>query len=151
MSGVYRFKKDRTGKVFSFTSVGIKKLKKVVTFKSYDVDYYNIVLQTELKGILLPDTEISNNGDARKVLATTSAIIDYFFIHHPKATLHIAGSTIQRTQIYHQLLTAELKVRNKYILLGIREARNEDGSVKEVVEEFASHEKYIAFLLFRRF
>lgn len=58
------------------------------------------MLQTELNGMLLPDTEISNNGDARKVLSATVAIIDYFFIHHTKATLHIAGSTLQRTRIY---------------------------------------------------
>lgn len=64
--------------------------------------YFNVELRTEINRLLLPDTEASNNGDARAVLTTVSLIIEDFLAAHPSTIVHIKGSDDRRQRIYQK-------------------------------------------------
>lgn len=149
MSRTYTFVRDESGLIYSFESVGKRTLKKVVTFKEIGTNFYNVALQTEDRGKLLPDTELSDNGDVRKVLRTTAAIIDYFSARNRTAKLFIRGSEDKRQRIYQELLVREIEARKMYKVLGLQEVEQPDGTVQAVWVPLKRGETYLAFLVFR--
>ena len=93
---------------YEFVSEGPKgKIKKVVRFTAISNNVYNIGfgdLNEETGEI--SDTNVSNNNDSRKVLATVVAAIHDFTQLHPEAWVVAKGSTKQNPLIphrYHQL------------------------------------------------
>ena len=50
------------------------------------------------------DKSESNNGDFKTVFYTVISTLPEFFSIHPEATVHIEGSSPQRTEIYRKLI-----------------------------------------------
>lgn len=149
MPVTYTFVRDASGLIYSFESVGKRTLKKVVTFLEIGPNFYNVALQTEENGKLLADTELSDNGDVRKVLRTTAAIIDYFSSKSRTAKLMIRGSEDKRQRIYQELLVRDIEARKMYKVFGLQEVEQPDGTVQTVWVPLKRGETYLAFLVFR--
>jgi hypothetical protein len=90
---------------YVFTSVGRKRIEKVVEFSGIGLkDTFNLGF-----GDLLPDGRIddlanSNNGDIVKVLVTVIDIIKDFTNKNPHAHIFFTGSTKERTNLYSRIL-----------------------------------------------
>lgn len=100
----YPFSVDRSGLVYTLRSVGKETLTKKSHLHNYGDEYANVELRTETSDGLLPDTEVSNNGDAHRVLATVASIIEDFLKNHSATIVHIKGSDNRRQRIYQHML-----------------------------------------------
>ncbi len=61
---------------FRFTSIGKREIVKVVVFqKTKEKGVYNLAMGDLIANETFSDTEISNNGDVRKVLTTVVNIV----------------------------------------------------------------------------
>lgn len=100
----YPFSVDRSGLVYTFRSVGNETLTKKVIFTIMGDEYFNVELRTETSDGLLPDTEVSNNRDAHRVLATVASVIEDFLKNHSATIVHIKGSDDRRQRIYQHML-----------------------------------------------
>ncbi len=100
----YAFKRHHVTR-YTFTSVGKKRIKKIVDFTMFGLkDTYNLAF-----GDLLPDGSIddkanSNNGDIVKVLSTVVAILKEFTSTRPEANIVFTGSTDLRMKLYTRIL-----------------------------------------------
>src|SRR5258708_4001483 len=100
----YEFDPLTSGR-FTFTSVGKKKIEKVVDFIAIGTpNVMNLSF-----GDLLPDGSIdyitiSDNGDIRRVLATVVAIVNQFTSSRLEVWIYFAGSTVERTRLYNRIL-----------------------------------------------
>lgn len=120
-SHTYPFTVNGSGRIYTFHSVGRRTLIKKVIFTAMRDGYFNVELRTEINGLLLPDTEVSNNGDAHAVLATVSLIVAHFLTAHPAIIVHIKGSDERRQRIYQQLLVEAEKEKPELKIFGLRQ------------------------------
>lgn len=116
---VYSFWADASGRVYTFESIGRTRLTKKVIFTAIDSNYFNVELRTETDDDLLPDTEVSNNGDAYVVFATVAAIIEAFLEKHPATLVHLKGSDDRRQRIYQAMLMKAAEEKRKLGVFGI--------------------------------
>lgn len=90
----------------------------------------------------IDDTIVTNNGDARKVLATVVSTLYAFTGKYPNASVFATGSSDSRTRLYRMGITNNLdELKEDFKVYGL----NKD----EVFEEFIVGEDYIGFLVTR--
>jgi hypothetical protein len=90
---------------YTFTSVGKRKIKKVVEFSRFGVrNTFNLAFGDLLPDGVIDDLANSNNGDITKVLATVIRILRDFTIKKPRAYIAFTGSTKERMKLYSRIL-----------------------------------------------
>jgi hypothetical protein len=99
---------------YTFTSVGRKRIEKIVEFT--DVGYDNVF--NLAFGDLMPDGSIddksnSNNGDIVRVLATVIGILKDFTSENPAAYVAFTGSTEELMKLYTRILKSYYSIFNK--------------------------------------
>lgn len=88
----------------------------------------------------IDDQTISDNGDARKVLATVAFSIQEFMALHTNATVFFTGSTDQRTQVYKWPISKYwLDISADFYVEGITEAGD--------IVPFIFQQDYLGFLI----
>ena len=90
---------------FRFTSVGKKDISKVVAFQKMEqADVYNLAMGDLVGSKSFSDTEISNNGDVRKVLTTVVNIVQIYTKKYPERSVFIQGNTEVKTNTYQRII-----------------------------------------------
>jgi hypothetical protein len=129
---------------YEFDSIGSKgKIRKVARFTKIDENLFNFGfgdLDEETGDI--SDTAVSNNGDAKKVLATVAAIVCEFTDKYPNSTIFIKGSTPARTRWYQMNIAAYLEEISA--LFEIKGVRNKEWEI------FKKNSNYDAFIGIRK-
>jgi hypothetical protein len=127
---------------FEFTSLGKRKIEKVVIFQHTNLEnYYNLVLGDLLiDGTLDAFTE-SKNGDMEKILATVIQTIFAFLAHFPNAKVAFSGSTASRTRLYNIILSKEFAKIENLEILGLKNME---------LLPFEMNQIYEAFVIFRK-
>lgn len=90
---------------YSFTSVGRKRIQKVVQFEATDyADIINMGFGDLLADGSIDDSITSNNGDMITVLATVIEILKDYTKRNPGKEILFTGSTPDRTKLYTRIL-----------------------------------------------
>jgi hypothetical protein len=111
--------------VYTFTSVGRRRIEKMVEFTNVGIgEVFNLAFGDRTPEGTIDDMSNSNNGDILKVLATVISILKDFTENNPKAYVFFTGSTDERTRLYKRILKSyysmfsrDFKIR-AYILSG---------------------------------
>jgi hypothetical protein len=129
---------------FRFSSMGKREIIKVVQFqKTAKVGIYNLAMGDMLDGAVFSDTEISDNGDIRKVLTTVVNIVQIYTRKYPKRSVFITGNTSLKTNAYQRVIRMYYPVFiDEFEIWGYL---NED-----VKEPFNLKNNYIAFVVKRK-
>jgi len=133
---------------YTFTSLGKKKIEKVVDFvplKAKNVMNFGF-------GDLLPDGSIddkanSNNGDILKVMATVVEILKNFTASNPQIVIYFAGSTDERTILYARILKNYYAIFSReFVIFGITGTEKDN---KAIPFDPHANLEYLAFLIKR--
>lgn len=116
----YDFETDEERLIFIFESKSeIKSIVKIVAYIPLSNSRYNLGFGDLIEN-KVSDTEISNNGDGAKVLATVIKTMFLFFEKYSNYTFVIEGSTNRRTRIYNWLLDRYYdELIQRFIILGL--------------------------------
>ena len=132
--------------VFSFNSVGIRNIKKIVTFENGGsfggkIEIDNLVLSDEKEDGTL-DAEIdSNNGDILKVLDTVAAILKYYLSITENRAVYIKGADNRRINVYHWRIERLMrKSETPFLIVGQKE-------INAPFELLDKNEDYVGFLV----
>lgn len=133
----YEFQSDEESMLFIFVSQSDEKeITKIVAYTPIGKTRYNLGFG-DLINLQVSDTEISNNGDGAKVLATVIKTMFKFFEKYPNYSIVIEGSTPRRTRIYNWLLDRYLdELLDKFVISGLKD---------EKLEIFQKHSSYTSF------
>jgi len=132
---------------FKFVSKGPNgNIVKVIVFQKLPLEnLYNLSLLDIMDDGQLSDTNLSNNNDLRKILATTvQVLVDYTEIF-PERTIFFQGSddTGRRTSLYQKAISKYFTTLKKdFDITGITD--------NDIEEEFEPTKRYIAFLVKRK-
>jgi|ERR1700722_9087164 hypothetical protein len=143
----YTYKRGHSER-YIFTSVGKKKIEKVVDFAPIGIkNIMNLGFGDLLQDGSVDDTANSNNGDLIKVLATVIEILKDYTTEYPRVEVFFAGSTIERTKLYTRILkTYYSDFSKEFIISAISGSENENGRIP--FEPMANTE-YLGFLIKR--
>ena len=112
---------------FEFISEGRKgKIVKLIQFQPMNLEgIFNLAFGDKiLETDGLDDLNVTDNGDAEKVLATVVAAVYAFAENHPDAWVYATGSTSARTRLYRMGINKHfVTVRTDFDLMG--ETQNE--------------------------
>ncbi|MGI4874146.1 MAG: DUF6934 family protein [Janthinobacterium lividum] len=108
---------------FEFVSVGPKgSVTKIVRYTEINLkDFYNLGFgdKDEITSYV-SDTQVTNNGDSQRVLATVAATLYVFTDAYPNATVIATGSTEARTRLYRMGIANNLEaIERDFIVLGL--------------------------------
>jgi hypothetical protein len=99
----YGYSIDEKGTRYEFVSTGPKgKIVKVVEFANLKFAY-NLAFGDLTQGKDFDDSNISNNGDIRKVLQTVVNIIHHFCEENPGQKIYIEPVDKQRRALYNRI------------------------------------------------
>lgn len=99
---------------YTFTSVGRKRIEKVVDFTDFGVkNTFNLAFGDMLPDGSIDDMASSNNGDIVKVLATVISILKDFTSKNPKAHVVFTGSTDERMKLYTRIIKSYYSIFSK--------------------------------------
>ncbi len=132
---------------YKFVSTGIHgAIPKVVVFDLMFAgeNIYNVALLDILKDGT-SDTNVSNNGDMREILATVTKIIIDYTNAYPERKIFFTGSDIEgkRNSVYNRAIREFYSDLNDYFTIeGYIDAENK--------EPFNSLNRYVAFLVKRK-
>ncbi len=87
---------------YEFESVGPKgNVKKVVRFTKIDEGFFNLGFgDRDVITGKINDIVTTNNGDAKKILATIAMIVVDFTKTYPHSLISLQGTTASRTRLY---------------------------------------------------
>jgi hypothetical protein len=143
----YTYKRAHSER-YIFTSVGKKKIEKIVDFAPIGI---NNIMNLGF-GDLLPDGSVddsanSNNGDLIKVLATVIGILKDYTAEYPQVEVFFAGSTIERTKLYTRILKTYYATFSKeFIISAISGSENAN---KRIPFDPIANIEYLGFLIKR--
>ena len=130
--------------IYEFYSVGDKgSIRKIVRFLKFrDSNYYHFGFADFKEDGNHDDKIVSNNGDAKLILATLAAIVEDFTNNVPDAWIYAKGSSKVKTRFYRIILSNNLAlVEEKYNLWGM---------LKGVWKPFEPNKPYTEYLLKRK-
>ena len=136
------------GHRYVFTSVGRKKIEKVVDFVPLGIrNLFNLGFGDLLPDGSIDDTANSNNGDIVMVLATVIGILKDFTAELPQAEIYFSGSTPERTRLYSRILkTYYASFGKEFKITAIIVSDNDN---QQVVFDPGSRVEYLGFLVKR--
>jgi hypothetical protein len=143
----YSYKRPHSER-YIFTSIGKKKIEKVVDFVPIGIkNIMNLGFGDLLPDGSVDDTANSNNGDLIKVLATVIEILRHYTAEYPQVEVFFAGSTAERTKLYTRILkTYYPTFRKEYtisVVIGSEKAN------KRVPFDPMANTEYLGFLIKR--
>lgn len=100
----------------------------------------------------IDDAIVTNNGDAKKVIATVIATIYDFTRTYPKSQIYFRGSNKARTRAYAKIIHDyyDILIKDFYIF-GLKYApSNEDAPELPFLYEKSDRYSYVAFIVRRR-
>ena len=112
----YEFQATKNSSWFEFYSVSTQKtVKKIVIYSPFPnaPDLYNLTLADSFPNGSISDTNVTDNGDMEKVLATVIQTAIRFFAQNPGKRIYVEGSTPARTRLYGAVLARELTLIQK--------------------------------------
>lgn len=129
---------------FRFRSVGKREIVKIVVFQETDVeDIYNLALGDWVDNKGFSDSEVSDNGDIRKVLTTVVNIVQVYTKRFPERAVFIKGNTDLRTKAYQRIIRMYYEVfKSDFDMWGYNEVYEK--------QEFNDKNDYAAFLIKRK-
>jgi hypothetical protein len=138
----YELKTEKSRLFFEFMSEGHQvEILKIIKFCRTDFSgMYNLAFGD--KGLTngeIDDTSVSNNGDARKILATVVDAVCIFSDKYPNAWIYAIGSTQLRTRLYRMGIAKSLLDINKDFEIY--------GMIGNGWYPFVKNEAYEAFLI----
>jgi hypothetical protein len=143
----YSYKRPHSER-YIFTSIGKKRIEKVVDFVSIGVkNVMNLGFGDLLPDGSVDDTVNSNNGDIVKVLATVIEILKDFTAEYPQVEIFFAGSTVERTKLYTRILKTYYTAFSKDFTISAvtgSEIKN-----KRIPFDPKANVEYLAFLIKR--
>jgi len=133
---------------YKFVSIGPKgEIPKAVVFRLLypEENIYNVALVDFLKDGTESDTNVSNNGDMREILATVTQVLTAYSEVFPDRKIFFTGSDEEgkRMAVYHRAIREYYSVLQKIFLI--------EGYINENVKEpFNPANNYQAFLVKRK-
>jgi hypothetical protein len=120
---------------------------KIIVFPNFfpDSNIYNMALGDVLADNKVSDTNISNNGDIRKIFATVAKILTEYITIFPDRTIFFQGSDDigKRSSVYHRAISQYYHLmENEFIFEGVTQ--------NDVKEPFNPESKYQFFLVRRK-
>jgi len=139
----YEVETDQSSSIFEFVSEGIKgKIPKLIKYTETNIKgYYNLAFddKDETTGDI---DEISNNGDAEKVLATVVATVFAFTAKNENCYVYARGSTKVRNRLYRMGITKFLSdIELDFVIYGLS---------KDEWEPFEKGTDYDPFLVYTK-
>lgn len=126
---------------FEFESVGQQNIRKVIFYDKTDIpDFYNLSLGDTLSNGKVSFTNVSNNSDRDKIIATVIQTLFLFFDVHPDAYVLFSGNTPERTRLYQIIIARELTNSDKIFYFW---GMDEDGKL----QPFVKNKPYIGFII----
>lgn len=122
----YNFETDEERLFYIFESKSeFKSIIKIVAYIPLSNKRYNLGFGDLIEN-KISDTEISNNGDGAKVLATVIQTMFLFFNKYSNCSVVIEGSTKRRTRIYNWLLDRYYDdLSQKFEIIGLKNGETE--------------------------
>jgi hypothetical protein len=144
----YSYKRPHSER-YIFTSVGKKRIEKVVDFVPIGVkNIMNLGFGDLLPDGSVDDTANSNNGDLIKVLATVLGILRDYTAEYPQAEVFFAGSTFERTKLYTRILKTYYPTFSKeFTISAIKGSENANNRIP--FDPMATNIEYLGFLIKR--
>jgi hypothetical protein len=131
---------------YTFTSVGRRRIEKMVEFTNVGIeDVYNLAFGDLLPNGTIDDTSNSNNGDIVKVLATVISILKDFTEKNPMAYVFFTGSTNERVNLYRRILRSYYSMISKDFK--IKAYIRSDDTYKEVEFDPEIKTEYAGFIV----
>jgi hypothetical protein len=143
----YSYKRPHSER-YVFTSVGKKRIEKVVDFVPIGIkNIMNLGFGDLLPDGSVDDTANSNNGDLIKVLATVIGILRDYTAEYPQVEIFFAGSTIERTKLYTRILkTYYLTFSKEFTISAVAGSENVN---KRIPFDPMANIEYLGFLIKR--
>jgi hypothetical protein len=142
----YEYTTDPKAFNYFFESIGTKgKIKKMVQYSPMQVEgFYNLAFgDYNEKTDEIDDQIITNNGDARKVLATVVSTVYAFTGMYPNSKIFATGSNEARTRLYRMGISTNLEeIKEDFLVFGL--------NANNLFEEFIVGEDYYGFLVTRK-
>jgi hypothetical protein len=137
-------KTQRDYSIFRFTSLGKRKIIKIVEFqKTAKMGVYNLAMGDRADSHSYSDMEVSNNGDIRKVLTTVVNIVQIYTKKYPARSIFITGNTAIKISAYQRII-------RMYYPIFISEFDIWGYIDEEVKEPFNLKKDYVAFVVKRK-
>ncbi len=154
----YNTKSTVSGLVYTFESIGVRTIKKMVIYsKINNPEYFGLPAETDVYNLGFGDYDEetggiddkieSKNGDTEKVLATVANTANEFWQEYPDALLYFQGSQVsdemsRRTRLHQMRLNLYMNEINKIAyVFGLFENR---------WEALITNKNYYAFLILRK-
>lgn len=138
----YEFRTTKDSLWFDFYSVGPQStVKKIVVYSPFPEvsDLFNLTLADSFPDGSISDTNVTDNGDMEKVLATVIQTAFRFFAKNPTKRIYIEGSTPARTRLYGAVVARELTmIQENFDVYGVSNDR---------LVPFVKNHRYAAFVI----
>lgn len=147
----YKYEKGNL-KSYSFTSKGCKgAIAKIVEFTpTSQKGIFNLAFGDLLLDGSIDDESNSNNGDMIKVLSTVIEIVKDFTKDSTGLKIVFAGSTIQRTRLYHRILKNYRQLFEKEFVLTVLVEVGNKKYLELPFSELEEKSRYIGFFKKRK-
>ncbi|TAE76606.1 MAG: hypothetical protein EAZ85_00005 [Bacteroidetes bacterium] len=106
---------------YSFESVGLQTITKIVEFQPITYSIYNLAFGDFDEINQNYDDEIrSNNQDIHKIFATIFQICNHFFIQNTDKAIYLEGNTPLKQKLYQRIIKNNLSdLENNFIIFGV--------------------------------
>ena len=141
------------GKVYSFTSTGVKgnipkiiQYEKIKGWKINGKDVYNlgfgVLVQKPDGKKIVDDFFKTNNGDRTKILATVGKTVIHFSEQYPDAVIFASGNRPVKNRLYRMMISNSFEeISTSFFVYG---------RIKGKWESFNVLSNYDAFIVFRK-
>ena len=139
----YRVDFDSENDYYIFESIGTNGIiHKVVAFNKMEENLYNLGFgDYDLQSRTVNDTNVSDNGDMIKVLATVISIAVKFLSESPMIYIHVEGSNNIRTQLYQRIINRNYDyLIRSYKIYGL---------INGILEQYEINKSYESFMIIK--
>lgn len=108
---------------FEFLSEGPKGIikKRVIFQETGQADFYNLAFgDIDSTTDAIDDKIVTDNNDAKKILATIAETVSIFLDKYPNAYIYAKGSTLSRNRLYRIGISNNLEeINEQFMVLGL--------------------------------
>ncbi len=108
---------------FEFLSEGPKGIikKRVIFQETGQADFYNLAFgDIDSTTDAIDDKIVTDNNDAKKILATIAETVSIFLDKYPNAYIYAKGSTLSRNRLYRIGISNNLEeINERFMVLGL--------------------------------
>jgi hypothetical protein len=122
------------------------RISKIIIFSEFYAggNIYNVALGDVMRNDRISDTNVSNNGDIRKIFATVAQVLMDYTSIYPERTIFFQGSDVEgrRISVYHRAISQYYHLLQKELIV--------EGITNHEVKELFNPNGQYAFFLIRR-